>query len=148
LLDHLEDADMDQLVVGATPARYSRGETITDARTGQALFVMWQGQARIVVDGFQDEVVTITDVSPGEVFGLVRPSEVDAEARPPRVIAVTDCEVVIIAGDVAAAVASRTPVLTEALERLFATRQRRLERVLRRSAMVASVEPPPEESGA
>jgi small-conductance mechanosensitive channel len=146
LLDHLADADMDQLAVGATPARYSTGETITDGGTGQALFVMWQGQARIVIDGYNDETLTVTDVGAGEVFGLVRSSEIDAAARAPRVVAVTDCEVVIIPADVATAVASRTPELTEALERLFATRQRRLERVLRRSATVARLEPPTGES--
>ena len=48
----------------------------------------------------------------------------------PRVIAVTDCEVVIVEESAAGHVASRNPALSEAFSQLSDTRRRRIERMI------------------
>lgn len=130
LLDQLNDDDIDRLAADSEPARFARNEVIVagDA-TRRDLFVLWSGTARIVVDTPDGTVLEIADLSAGEVFAVMTSSAQDPSQRP-RVVAVTDCELVIVNEAVAADVASRTPELSNVLNRMTATWERRLKRML------------------
>jgi small-conductance mechanosensitive channel len=129
VLAELGDEDLDRLAAAATPARFARGEVIlAPGTTDRDLYVLDEGHARIVVDAPDGEPLEVTDVAAGELFG-----QLAAERRAdvaPRLVAVTDCEVVRIAEAAVAAVAGGYPQLAKALDHLSRTRQRRIERML------------------
>jgi small-conductance mechanosensitive channel len=129
VLAELGDEHLDRLAAAATPARFARGEVMLGpGTTDRDLYVLDEGHARIVVDAPDGEPLEVTDVAAGELFGQLT-AERRADAAP-RLVAVTDCEVVRIAEAAAAAVASGYPQLAKALEHLSRTRQRRIERML------------------
>ncbi len=129
LLDQLSEADIDQLVGGATPVRYREGEMLLETGlSSRDLYVLWVGTARIVADGPAGQVFDVAELVPGDVFGLLGKPE--GRQQGPRVMAVTDCEVVIISQAVAQAVTSHNPALAAVLNRVRDTRRRRLNRML------------------
>ncbi len=129
LLDQLNEDDLGRLAADAEPVRFARDEVIIDSSTERRdLFVLWSGAARIVVDAPDGTVLEIADLAAGEVFAAMTSSA--HRSRRPRVIAVTDCEVVIVNESVAAEVAGRTPELSNVLNRMTATWERRLKRML------------------
>lgn len=89
-----------------------------DGRTDT--FVLYEGTARLVDPGASARFV---ELSSGDVFGMLTPTEA---SNSPEIVAVTDCEVVIIDAEAAGAVASRNPELNNTLNRLIASRLRRL----------------------
>jgi small-conductance mechanosensitive channel len=130
LLDQLGEDDLDRLAVATQPVRFARGEVIVDAgAVNRDLYVLWDGKARMVVDDADGSPRTIADFSGGDVFGLL--SRSDKWDETPRVVAITDCEVLIIGADAAGGAASRNPALAGALNQSMVTRRRRVERMLR-----------------
>jgi small-conductance mechanosensitive channel/CRP-like cAMP-binding protein len=129
LLAQLDDDDVDQLLDGATPARFARGETILGgAHVGRGdLHVLWTGRARILADGATGEALDAGELLPGEVFGFF---ERGSSSVVPRVEAVDDCEVVRVEAGAAGEVISRNPALSSALEQIGSLRRRRLERLM------------------
>jgi len=129
LLDQLDEDDIGRLAADAEPVRFASNEVIIDNTTERRdLFVLWSGAARIVVDTPDGAVLEIADLSAGEIFAVMTSSA--HRPRRPRVIAVTDCEIVIVNEAVAADVAGRTPELSNVLNRMTATWERRLKRML------------------
>lgn len=125
LLAELREADLEQLARSARLDRFSRGEAIiAPGVISRDLCVLWEGKARITVDGV---ALAMSDLNDGDVFGLSSWSA--RRRRPPAILAVSDCEVIIIDADAAGAVISRTPELAEALNHLQAARDRRLDRI-------------------
>ena len=143
LLDQLGEDDLDRLAVATRPVRFARGEVIVDAdATSRDLYVLWGGRARLVLDDADGSRRSIAELSEGDIFGLL--SRSDEWDETPRVVAITDCEVLIIGAEAAGGVASRNPALAEALNQLMATRRRRVERMLReRFSVVPSSETQP-----
>lgn len=131
LLDQLGEDDLDRLAVGTQPVRFARGELIVDAdAVSRDLYVLWDGRARmVIVDDTDGSERSVAELSEGDIFGLL--SRSDEWGETPRVVAITDCEVLIIGADAAGGVASRNPDLADALNQLMATRRRRVERMLR-----------------
>ncbi len=129
LLDQLDIDDMGRLVASARPARFSSGEVVLDVRSPtQDLYVLWSGRAKLTLDLPRSGEVDAAEFGPGDVFGsLVRSERVVGN---PRVVAVSDCEVVIVEESAAGSVASRNPELSEILTRLGDTRRRRIERMI------------------
>jgi small-conductance mechanosensitive channel/CRP-like cAMP-binding protein len=137
LLDQLGEDDLDRLAVATQPLRFARGEVIVDAdAANRDLYVLWDGRARMVVDDADGSQRSIAEFSEGDIFGLL--SRSDEWDDTPRVVAITDCEVLIIGADAAGGAASRNPALAEALNQLLATRRRRVERMLRERFSVGS----------
>ncbi len=144
LLDRLGEDEVDRLAVGARAARYAAGEVIWTAGAGpRDLYVLHHGRARLAVDDAEGRVVEVSDVTAGELFGLVVPSP--RWPRPPRIVALDDCEVVVVDAETATAAASRHPDLADALNRLSTTRTRRIDRLveLRREVTDGQVDPVP-----
>jgi small-conductance mechanosensitive channel/CRP-like cAMP-binding protein len=143
LLDQLGEDDLDRLAVATRPVRFARGEVIVDAdAASRDLYVLWGGRARLVLDDADGSRRSIAELSEGDIFGLL--SRSDEWDETPRVVAITDCEVLIIGAEAAGGVASRNPALAEALNQLMATRRRRVERMLReRFSVVPSSETQP-----
>jgi CRP-like cAMP-binding protein len=130
LLDQLGEDDLARLAVATQPVRFARGEVIVDAdAVNRDLYVLWDGKARMVVDDADGSQRSIAEFSGGDVFGLL--SRSDEWDETPRVVAITDCEVLIIGADAAGGAASRNPALAGALNQLMVTRRRRVERMLR-----------------
>lgn len=129
LLAQLDDADVDQLLEAATPERFARGETIlTGPRAARGdLHVLWRGRARIVVTTSTGEVLEVGELVPGEVFGFLGRTARTPVA--PSVVAIDDCEVVIVEAGPAGEVISRNPALSTALEQISSMRRRRVERL-------------------
>jgi small-conductance mechanosensitive channel len=127
LLDQLDDDAVEQLGSAATADRFARDETIVTADPDRSdLVVLWAGHARLVAADAEGAAVEIGQFGPGDVFGLLGRRGV--RTHPARVEAVTDCEVIVVDGGRAADVISRNPELSEALEQLLASQQRRIER--------------------
>jgi CRP-like cAMP-binding protein len=66
------------------------------------------------------------ELGAGDVFGM--PSRAAGLARRPDIVAVTDCEILVIDAEAASAVASRNPDLAKAVNQLAIARERRVER--------------------
>jgi CRP-like cAMP-binding protein len=131
LFDQLPADELDRLANAAEPARFARGELIL-RNAGGAPVLLQRGTARLVLrrPGFSD--APVVDFEAGDVFGVTEHD--DAQRREIAVVAVTDCDVVLLRADVAAAVISRSPALADALDQLATSRHRRIQRVLRRLA--------------
>ncbi len=122
LLIDLSEEDMDQLVDGTVAVRFARGERIIDGRDATSdTYVMWEGRAAIVDPRNPDRVV---ELAPGDLFGFLSREGEDHE--PFSVVALTDCDVLIVDAYVSSVIASRHPSLVQAINRLAASRLRRL----------------------
>ena len=129
LLDRLGEDEVDRLAVGSRAARYAAGEVIWTAGVGpRDVYLLHQGAARLAVDDGSGGTIDVNDLVVGELFGLVVPSPQWTDV--PRIVALEDCEVIVIDAETATAAASRHPELAEALNRLSSTRARRIERLL------------------
>jgi small-conductance mechanosensitive channel len=138
LIAQLDDADIDRIVSDAQPMRFARDEVIIDGGTSSRdLYVLASGAARIVVAAPDGVVLNIAEISAGEVFGVI--GTAPTRTQRPRIVAVTDCEVVIVNEAVAAEVASRTPELSTVFNRMVTAWERRLDRMLE-SYMIAQQE--------
>jgi len=128
LLDQLDEDDVDQLAVAARPARFAAGEVIAAAAAvSPGLHVLWAGRAQIVLRDADDGMRSVAELTEGDLFGVGR---THSEEWVVEVVAITDCEVVIIDSDAAGTVTSRSPDLTDALNQLTATRRRRIGRLI------------------
>lgn len=123
VLAPLSDEDLDELAAAAHSETYREGELILQSgSTDRDSYIMWQGRARIVATAHAGRYI---DLGPGEVFGAMsRPSR---EEDAPAVVALTDCEVVVVDADTAGAVASRNPTVIEALNKIMTLRNRRFQ---------------------
>jgi small-conductance mechanosensitive channel len=129
LLAQLDEDDVARLAAASRADRFAGGETIAEAGVGgRDLHVLWSGSARITVATPGGGTADAGELGPGDVFGLL--SRVEGVREQPRVLAITDCEVVVVDEAVAGAVASRDPALSEVLNQLAFTRQRRIQRML------------------
>jgi small-conductance mechanosensitive channel/CRP-like cAMP-binding protein len=130
LLNELGEDDIDRLASATQPVRFAGGEVITDTDdTTRDLFILWEGAARLILDAADGTQANVAELSPGDIFGLL--SRLDGWEVAPRVVAISDCEVLITTADAAGSVTSRNPALSDALNQLMATRRRRVERMLR-----------------
>ncbi len=129
LISQLDDADIDRIAADAQPMRFARGEVIIDGRTSSRdLYILAEGAARIVVSAPDGATLNIAELATGEVFGVIGTAPTRQER--PGVVAVTDCEVVVVNEAVAAEVASRTPELSTVFNRVVKAWERRLDRML------------------
>ncbi|HEX6254332.1 MAG TPA: mechanosensitive ion channel domain-containing protein [Euzebyales bacterium] len=127
LLDQLDDPAIEHLESAATAGRFARDETIVTGDPDRSdLVVLWDGRARLVAVDAEGAAAEIGQFGPGDVFGLL--GRRGAGTRTARVDAITDCEVIVVDSGRAAEVISRNPELSEALEQLLASQQRRIER--------------------
>lgn len=123
MLRHLPDEDIRRLADSARAVRFSRGETMIEGGHGNRdTFVLVDGDAHII-----DSVESgrFVGLSAGDVFGILSRSA--RTGQPPDVIAITDCEVIVVDAEAAGAVTSRNPDLTEAMSQLAQSRIRRLD---------------------
>lgn len=128
LLDQLDEDDLDQLAVGSRAARFAAGEIIAQAAAvSLGLHVLWTGRAQIVLRDVDGAMRSVAELADGDVFGVAR---THGEGWIVDVVAITDCEVVIVDSDAAESVTSRNPGLAEALNQLTATRRRRIARMV------------------
>jgi hypothetical protein len=122
LLSDLDQTDIDQLAASARGIRFSRGETILSGdRASPDRYVLWEGGARILTS---DPLGGHVDISDGDVFGVT--NRAGTREEPPRVVALTDCEVIVLNAEAIGAVTSRNPQLTHDLNRIAAARRQRL----------------------
>lgn len=136
-LSDLSEEHLDHLAAAGTPARFAVGETITSGVSDRDLYLLDEGHARIMVDAPDGEALAVADVMADELFSQI--STDHGVATNPRLVAVTDCEVIRIAEGAATTLAGAYPSLAEALDHLSQTRRRRIERML--AAWTASTAP-------
>lgn len=130
LLAELSDDDMHTLAASSRVKVFAVGETVLESgAANRDIYVNWRGLARMVVARSDGEDVDVLDIGAGEVFGLLGRSA--QAAAPPAIVAVTDCEMLVIGADAAGVVASRNEELAEAFNRLTLARRRRVERAHR-----------------
>ncbi len=131
ILAELADEDLDRLAQAARLSRYRGGELMVDASNeARDLLVVVEGSARLLLlePGFDEAVVS--EVGVGDVVGLL-----DARGGDSRTVAlraVTDCEVVVLPGELVGQIGSRNAEIVAAFNRLVAQRRRRITRVLER----------------
>jgi small-conductance mechanosensitive channel len=129
LLEPLPEEDLDRLVPGARRVRYRAEELMFDsASESRDLLVVVEGTARLVLlePGFDE--ATVSEVGPGDLVGLL-----DTRRDENRVVvlrAMTDCEVVLVPGEVLGEIGSRNAEVGAAFNRLVALRQRRVRRLV------------------
>lgn len=140
LLRSLPDDELDRLAAASRHLRFGAGETMAHAGGGtgshhgadQDLRLLHRGSARVVVRTESGGSATVTDLTPGDLFGLTHHDRHGNALV--SVVAVTDCEVVEVEGGTAELVIARSPGLSDALTHLATTRQRRLDVLLDRGA--------------
>jgi small-conductance mechanosensitive channel len=123
LLRDLPEADLVLASRSARAVRYARSETIVEDRSGDRhLYVLWDGRARIVN---MDDPARYVELSAGDAF-----TALDAVPHGDGrydVIAVTDCEVVIVDPEAGGSIGSRNSELAATLSRINMSRVKRLE---------------------
>ena len=145
LLDQLDDDALDRLAAGARADRFAENEIILEAsRENPGLYVLWAGSARMSIEVDQGPPLNIADLLPGDVFGLVGLSE--NWPQPPRTVAISDCEVVIVDNAMAQSVTSHNPALAAALNQVINARRRRIDRVVEAATRRPALEAPSDES--
>jgi small-conductance mechanosensitive channel/CRP-like cAMP-binding protein len=149
LLAELPDEVVDRLASASSLHSYQEGELLLDGPRRHDLFVLDQGRARLVLaadvydvpgtsrtssaaQGVRSDDLAVLELGAGDLFGLA--GEVSDHAGAGKVVALTDCRVVRIPGDAAAAAVASADGFAEVLDQLAASRRRRCERVLRRTA--------------
>lgn len=133
LFEQLPSDDLEQLGGASRLVRYRRGEEILDSSSRKGdLYVLWQGSAAITIDGMAAEVVEVSRLEPGDVFGLE--TQADDRSRRIAIRALDDCEVVVVAERVAGEVTSRNTQLSTALNHIASSRTRRIERLTKQPA--------------
>lgn len=127
ILDGLDEAEFEVLAAASTVATFAEGEFVLGSdRTGNDVFVINQGLARVLVDDPAGNPVTVVELGAGDVFGILGASP---DGPPPRVVAITDCKLVVVEGDVAGSVTSRNPEVSDAVTKLMSSRRGRVERI-------------------
>ncbi len=127
LLSDLADAELEVLTTAAHAKTFAEGEYILSGdRADNDVFVIHEGLARVLVDDPGGNPITVVELGAGDVFGILGSS---AEGPPPSVVAITDCELVVVDGDVASSVTSRNPDVSDAVTKLMSSRRRRVERI-------------------
>jgi len=127
LLAELDEAEVEVLAAASTLVTFAEGEYILSGnRSDNGVLVINEGLARILVEDPAGNATTVVELGAGDVFGLLGSS---AEEFPPSVVAITDCNLVVIDGNVASTVASRNPDVSDALTKLMSSRRRRVERI-------------------
>ncbi len=140
ILAELPDEDLDRLAQAARLSRYRGGELMVDASNqARDLLVLVEGSARLLLlePGFDEAVVS--DVGIGDVVGLLETRRGDSRTVALR--AVTDCEVVVLPGDVVGQTGSRNAEIVAAFNRLVAQRRRRISRVVERRTRPVAASP-------
>jgi small-conductance mechanosensitive channel/CRP-like cAMP-binding protein len=132
LTTDLGDDVLDKLAATSSVGRYRRGETIIVEGAQNDLFVLTDGRAALVLTHDGEVELEVLDFEPGEMFGVL--NEPPDAQRTALVVARTDCEVVRIPPEAAGQAIAVAPDLAGLLEQIAATRQRRIDRVIRRSA--------------
>lgn len=129
LLGQLDQDDVGRLAAAGRAVRFAAGETILEGDAARRdLCVIWSGRARVVFELPDGGLAEAAELGPGDLFGQI--SRIDRARAGARVVAVTDCELVVVEEEAAGAVASRNPALAEVLNQLAATRRRRIERMI------------------
>jgi CRP-like cAMP-binding protein len=129
LLAQLPDADLDRLAQAARRARYRAGELVLDSGSEtRDVMVITEGAARLVLlEPGRDEAM-VGEVEAGDIVGLLDSRRGDGRLVALR--AVTDCVVVAVPADVVGDVGSRHSDVVAAFNRITASRQRRIARLV------------------
>jgi signal-transduction protein with cAMP-binding, CBS, and nucleotidyltransferase domain len=144
LLDQLDDDALDLLAAGARAHRFAEGEVILQVgRELGGLHVLWSGSAQMSIE-VEGMSITVADLAPGDVFGLVGQS--DQWPNPPQTLAISDCEIVVVDSSAAQTVTSHNPSLAAALNQVMDARRRRIDRVVEGVSRRTSVEGSVDES--
>ncbi len=126
----LSDAQIEQVASGASLQRFAVGEALVrQSEVGDSLFVIKSGRVRVDKRGEDGQVVTVATLGPDDFFGEM--SLLTGEPRSAAVIATEETEAIEVdKPDLAAVIASDTPLL-EALSNTLEVRVRNtLERML------------------
>ena len=146
LFDALGDDELDRLSALSSAERFEADEFVAGIDASEpTLYTLWKGSARLEVVKRDGSIHTIATLAPGDIFGLVQPSE-DGEFVP-RVIAETDCEVVSFDQLAAGPVIARNTALVDALNQITATRTRRIDRLTFALDLPTAQEDSDEEAG-
>ncbi len=128
LLAGLPAAAVDRLLDGAVARRFAVGETVVRVDADAAdLVVLHEGRAALIAEDADGARSTVLELTAGEVVGTIGRV---AGAASVGVVALEDCEVVVIDAVTAGVVVSQAPELADALEQVGAVRRRRVTRLL------------------
>ena len=121
LFHSLTEAQMDEVLLGSRVIHFGlREKLIEQGAAGDSMFVLLEGEARVVVDrnGIQ---VQVASLATGDCFGEM--SLLTGERRTATVVANTDCRVVEIAKPVLGKLLKEYPELLDRLGELLAHRE-------------------------
>ena len=128
LFDALSDDELDRLSALSSAERFEADELVVRIDDSQpALYTLWTGAAHLEVVKRDGSIHSVATLAPGDIFGLVQPA--DDGAFIPRVVADTDCEVIITDQSAAGPLIARNQSLVDALNQITATRTRRINRL-------------------
>lgn len=128
LFQSLTDGQLDALVSRSRVLHFGPGEKLIEqGKSGDSMFVLMDGEARVVVD--RNEVqAQVASLKSGDCSGEM--SLLTGERRRATVIASTDCEVVEISKPVVANLLKEFPELLEKLSELLARRELETEGIV------------------
>ena len=138
LLNQLDDDELDELANAAVDAKFAAGETILRPSSDDLVLVE-HGSAELSFLLAPSQSVVVLALNAGDVAATLDPAT--TKGREISLVAKTDCDVITMRAELAAAVISRSPSLNAALEQIQASRTRRVHRVLKRLASEASAVP-------
>jgi small-conductance mechanosensitive channel len=121
----LDDSQLTRLMAGVQLAKFGRGEhVITQGEAGDSMFVLVNGQARVLVS-HNSEVTPVAVLRSGDCFGEM--SLLTGERRTATVTALADCEVAEIRKRALGEILQQEPDLANRLSELLAKRRMETE---------------------
>ena len=139
-VDLFEGQDEDTMTALESRLRthsYKQGDTIVwQGDPGHHLFVVKSGTAAASVISHAGEHVRLSDMGPGDYFGEL--SLLDEEPRSADVVALTDCELLMLSREDFFALLEERPQLTRALVARLVKRIRHLTDLVQRAGIMGA----------
>ena len=135
ILRHLDRADLDELLSKCRIINFSKGRQVVRCQDADAnLYIIENGKVRVTLFSPEGKEVSFVDLGAGRNFGEI--SAIDSKPRSANVIALTDCEILIVPPDVFMALVTRNPqVCLEVLQQLAAIVRRLCDRIFEYSTL-------------
>ncbi len=131
LLAELADDVLDDLATASTIETFQAGEVIIAPGKLDGLHILDHGQAHLLLQYPDGDDLLVLDHQAGEVLGLG--GDAADSGHRAAVVATSDCRVIEIPAQAAAAAVIASVGLAAALEQLSVSRRRRCDRVVRRA---------------
>jgi CRP-like cAMP-binding protein len=127
----LSPSELERVATGVRVERYSAGETVLhQGDPGDSFFVIKEGEVEVSLGDCQKDRRVLTHLGKGNIFGEM--SLLTGEARSANIIALTDCEFLVLDKKGFQDILTANPTIARALSEILAKRKLELDQEIAR----------------